>query len=372
MKISAFARVAAIGAVATLALAGCAANEPDAPAPTTSESSSAEPTTPALEGTISATGASSQANAQEAWQAGFQTANPGVTVNYEPTGSGTGRTNFQTGASEFIGSDRAFKVDEIAGGFEMCATPEIVEVPLYISPVAVAFNLDGIETLNLDSETIAKIFAGQITNWNDPAIAAHNDGVSLPDQAISPVHRSDKSGTQGTFTAYLVSAAPEVWTWEDADEWPTDLAGEGAQGTSGVKAAISGGAGTIGFLDASQADGLGQVHIEVAGGYVAYSAEAASALVENSPLEDGRTAGDLVFDVDPASAPAGAYPIALVSYLVACEQYEDENIGNLVREYFLHMASEEGQAAAAANAGNAPISAGLRDKAVAAINLIQG
>lgn len=366
MKITRTARIAALGAVAALALAGCAANE--GAAPTTDP---ADGGAPALQGTISATGASSQTSAQEAWVAGFQTANPGVTVNYEPTGSGTGRTNFLDGASQFVGSDRAFNDEEVAaGGFGACLTDDIIEVPLYISPVAVAFNVDGIDSLNLDATTVASIFAGGITNWNDPAIAAHNEGVDLPDLAISPVHRSDPSGTQETFTTYLESAAPEVWTWEANDEWPL-TGGEAAQGTSGVKQALTAGNGTIGFLDASQAGGLGQVHLEVEGEYVAYSSEAASALVENSPLVPGRGAGDLVFDVDPAAAPKGAYPIALVSYLIGCEQYEDKNTAELVKAYFQYMASAEGQEAAAANAGNAPISDGLRDKVLDAIDLIQ-
>lgn len=365
MKISRIARIGAIGAVAALTLAGCAANEGS------TGGSTEQPADSALSGTIDATGASSQAAAQEAWVAAFQTANPDVTVNYEPTGSGTGRENFLEGGSDFIGSDRAFNDEEIAaGGFGACATDDIVEVPLYISPVAVAFNLDGVESLNLDAPTIAGIFAGTIGNWNDPAIAALNDGVELPDLAISPVHRSDPSGTQETFTTYLESVAPEVWTYEAADVWPIE-SGEAAQGTSGVVQAITAGNGAIGFADASQVGELGQVHVEVDGEFVAYSAEAASLLVENSPLAEGRGDGDLVFDVDPASATGGAYPIALVSYLIGCEQYEDATVAELVKEYFTYIASPEGQDAAADNAGSAPISDGLREQVLAAIDLIQ-
>ncbi|UNK71770.1 phosphate ABC transporter substrate-binding protein PstS [Microbacterium sp. H1-D42] len=365
MKISRIARIGAIGAVAALALTGCAANE----APAADGPASEAPST--LEGTLRATGASSQGAAQEAWVAGFQTANAGVTINYEPTGSGTGRENFLSGASDFIGSDRAFKLDEFTeGGFQMCTSDAIVEVPLYISPVAVAFNLDGVESLNLDPASIAGIFAGTITNWNDPAIAAQNEGVELPDLAISPVHRSDPSGTQETFTKYLSATAGDVWTYEPADVWPIK-GGEAAQGTSGVVQAIKAGSGAIGFADASQTADLGQVHVGVDGEYVAYSAEAAAALVENSPLEEGRGAGDLVFAVDPAAAPAGAYPIALVSYLIGCEQYEDPAKAAIVKSYFEYMASEEGQKAAADNAGSAPISAGLRDKVLAAIDTIK-
>lgn len=368
MKISRIARIGAIGAIAALALAGCAANE--APAGDASDAPTSD-TAAELSGTIDATGASSQAAAQEAWVAAFQTANTGVTVNYEPTGSGTGRENFLEGGSNFIGSDRAFNDDEIAaGGFGACTTDDIVEVPLYISPVAVAFNIDGVDTLNLDAVTLASVFSGAIANWNDPAIAALNEGVELPDLAISPVHRSDPSGTQETFTTYLESTAPDAWPHEAADVWPIE-GGEAAQGTSGVKQAITAGNGAIGFLDASQAGDLGQVHVEVDGEFVAYSAEAASKLVENSPLAEGRGAGDLVFDVDPATATGGAYPIALVSYLIGCEQYEDADVAANVKAYFSYIASAEGQDAGAENAGSAPISDGLRDQVLAAIDLIQ-
>jgi phosphate transport system substrate-binding protein len=364
VKISRIARIGAIGAVAALALAGCAANEGGA-------GSSEEPSESTLSGTIDATGASSQAAAQEAWVAAFQTANPDVTVNYEPTGSGTGRENFLEGGSNFIGSDRAFNDEEIAaGGFGACASDAIVEVPLYISPVAVAFNLEGIETLNLDAATIAGIFAGTISNWNAPEIAALNEGVELPDLAISPVHRSDPSGTQETFTKYLSATAGDVWTHEPADVWPIE-GGEAAQGTSGVVQAITAGNGAIGFADASQVGDLGQVHVGVGEEFVPYSAEAAAKLVEGSPLVEGRGEGDLVFDVDPASAAEGSYPIALVSYLIACEEYEDTNVAALVKEYLTYIASTEGQEAAADNAGSAPISDTLREQVQGAIDLIQ-
>ncbi|GAA3941703.1 phosphate ABC transporter substrate-binding protein PstS [Microbacterium soli] len=363
MKISHIARLSAISAIAALALAGCAANEP---APSDSEGSA--PAETALTGTIEATGASSQEAAQAAWVAAFQQANTGTTVNYTSTGSGPGRENFISGASNFIGSDRAYTADELAaGGFGACVSDDIVEIPVYISPVAVAFNLDGIDSLNLDGETIAKIFAGDITNWNDPAIASQNDGVALPDQAIVPVHRAEASGTQETFTTYLNAVAPDAWTEEPSDVWPLE-SGEAAEGTSGVVAAISEGVGYIGFADASQAEGLGQVSIKVGDEYVPYSAEAASALVAASPLEEGRSAHDLAFAVDPAAAPAGSYPIALVSYLIGCVEYDDAEVGSLVKAYFQYVASAQGQDDAAAAAGNAPISEDLRTKVNAAID----
>lgn len=366
-KTSASIRAAAIGAIALLALTSCAANEGGTPSETTG---GGETNASSLNGTLNATGASSQDAAQQAWLGEFQNTHGGVTINYQATGSGVGRDNFKAGGQSYIGSDRAFKVDEIeAGGFGSCSTDAIVEVPVYISPVAVIFNLEGIDSLNLKPAVIADIFNGVITNWNDPAIAADNPGVTLPDLAISPVHRSDKSGTTGVFTTYLSAVAPENWPHGEAEEWPIG-SGESAQGTSGVVQTVRSGNGTIGYADASQAGSLGTASVEVAGEFVSYSAEAAAKLVEASPLADGRSAGDLVFDIDPAAAPEGSYPIALVSYLVACEKYEDSNTADIVREYFTFIASEEGQKLAEEKAGSAPISDGLRTKVTEAIALI--
>lgn len=369
MKITRLSSIAALGAVAAVALAGCAANE--APADGGSSAPAGEETTSSISGTIEATGASSQEAAQQAWVAAFQTANPEANVLYTATGSGTGRENFIAGSSNFIGSDRAYTTDEIAeGGFGACVTDDILEVPAYISPVAVAFNLEGVDSLNLDGETIAKIFSGEISNWNDEAIASQNEGVELPDQAIVPVHRADASGTQETFTSYLASVAPDAWTEEPSDEWPLQ-SGEGADGTSGVKQAISAGNGYIGFLDASQAEGLGLVSVKNGDEYVAYSAEATAALVEASPLEEGRSDHDLAFAVDPASAPEGSYPIALVSYLIACTEYEDPEVAALVKEYFAYVTSEEGQQVAAEAAGSAPLSTGLQEQIATALEAIK-
>jgi len=367
VKLNRIAKIGAVGAVAALALTACAANEG-----TDSSSDSSEGTS-ALSGTLDATGASSQTAGQEAWVAGFQTANPDVTVNYEPTGSGTGRENFVAGASNFIGSDRAFNDEEIAaGGFGACAdggSAGIVELPLYISPIAVAFNLEGVDTLNMDADTIAGIFAEEITNWNDEAIASLNPDAELPDLAISPVHRSDDSGTTETFTEYLHQAAPDAWTFDADGVWPLQ-SGEAAQGTSGVVDATRNGNGAITYADASQVGDLGTVAVGADGDFTEYSSEAAAKIVETAPRVEGRSEGDLALEIDYSSVEAGVYPIALVSYLIGCVEYEDANTAELVSSYFSYIASPEGQQAAEENAGSAPISDSLREEIDSAIALI--
>ena len=364
MKTSASIKAAAAAAVAILALTSCAANESGASAEQGDASS--------LTGTLVGGGASSQGSAQEAWIAGFQTAHSDVTVNYDPAGSGAGRETFQQGASAFAGSDRAFELDEIAAGpFDSCATTEIIEFPAYISPIAIIFNVEGVDSLQLDAATVAKIFSGQITKWNDPAITALNEGVTFPDMNITAVHRSDESGTTGNFTDYLSAAAPSDWTVGSIESWPTEFGGEGAQGTSGVVEAVTNGVGTIGYADASRAGDLGTVAIQVGDEFVSYSPEAAAAIVDASEIEPDRGEHDIAISLDRTSTEAGVYPIVLVSYLVGCAEYSDAANAELVKEYFSYIVSEEGQNVAAEAAGSAPISAELRSKiepAIAAIS----
>ena len=358
---------AALLASAAFVLTACSAAEETNTAATEAAAST-------LSGTLIGAGASSQGSAQETWVAGFQIANPEVTVSYDPIGSGGGRETFQNGASSFAGSDRAFKVDEIAAGpFASCVEEAgIWEIPAYISPIAVIFNVEGVTSLNLDADTLAQIFTGEITNWTDAAITSQNDGVNLPDLAITAVHRSDDSGTTANFTDYLSKASENFWVLggENAgsfETWPAEWGGEGAQGTSGVVDTVTNGVGTIGYADASRAGNLGTVSVKVGEEYVPYSAEAAAAIVDASPAANAGERGDndLAIELDRATEATGTYPIVLVSYLVGCNDYADDSVVELVKGYIGYIVSEEGQLAGQAAAGNAPISAALRTAAVA-------
>ena len=188
---------------------------------------------------------------------------------------------------------------------------------------------------------------------------------------MNPVHRADDSGTTENFTDYLFQAAPDAWTSEPDGVWPFS-SGEAAQGTSGVVSAVSGGNGTIGYADASRAaeEGLSTAAIQVGEEFVSYSPEAAAAIVDASAFEEGRGEGDLAIELDRTSTESGVYPIVLVSYMIACEEYQDASVAPIVKGYLEYIASAEGQDAAAAAAGNAPISDTLREKVNAAIELI--
>jgi phosphate transport system substrate-binding protein len=354
-------KLAAIAGASALVLSGCAgaANEET-------------PTESTLSGTISGSGASSMGSGQEAWIAEFQIANPGVTINYDPSGSGAGREAFTAGGVVFAGTDSYWKDEELALEFAACAPgTKPWEFPVWISPIAVIFNLEGVDSLNLDAATVAGIFAGQITMWNDDAIASQNADVDLPELAITAVHRSDDSGTTKNFTDYLSKTAETIWTVGAIETWPTEYGGEGAKGTSGVVDAVTAGNGTIGYADASKAGDLGTVAIKVGDGYVSFSPEAASKVIEASSLVEGRESYDLAYKIARDTTESGVYPIVLVSYLTGCNEYLDAEVATLVKAYASYIISEQGQATAASAGGVAPISNSLREKAQAIIDAIK-
>ncbi|HYH29476.1 MAG TPA: phosphate ABC transporter substrate-binding protein PstS, partial [Pseudonocardia sp.] len=249
------ARLAAVGVAASgaLLLAGCgAANETAPPAGGGGDAAAS-----GVSGTIAGAGASSQQAAMQAWIAGFTAVAPDATVNYDPSGSGAGRDQFIANAVAFAGSDAALDEEELPQAQERCGGPDnVIQMPTYISPIAVVYNLEGVDNLQLAPATIAKIFNRQITTWNDPAIAAENPGVQLPATAITAVNRADESGTTENFTEYLAAAAPDVWTHGAVETWPISGTQSGAQ-TSGMIDVVSSAEGAIGYADASRAGDLG-------------------------------------------------------------------------------------------------------------------
>ncbi len=367
-----------VAVVLSFALAACGGGESDTDTGATDAAAPAESGAPAaggeeLTGTLVGAGASSQQAAVQAWVAGYNGAQPGVTVNYDPIGSGGGRELFLGGGSDFAGSDAYLDDEELATVAEngKCASGDVVELPLYISPVAVIFNLEGIETINMPPEVIAGVFAETITTWDDPAIAEANPDVELPSTSITPVHRSDDSGTTENFTSYLETVAGDVWTYGEVETWPGDLSGEAAPQTAGVVQAVGAGDGYVGYADASQAGDLGTVAVGVGGEFTEFSPEAAATVLDVSERVEGRGEADLAIDLARDTQESGAYPIILVSYHIACADYTEDETAELVKSYLSYVASPEGQQAASDNAGSAPISDTLREDVTTAIDSIQ-
>lgn len=364
VKLSHVGRSAAVLAIGALALTACGLDNPTGNAGGGSGEQSG------VSGTLTGIGASSQQAAMTAWQNGFQSANSGATVQYSPDGSGAGRKAFLAGGANFAGSDAYLTEDEVSQAKQQCGDAGAMDLPVYVSPISVAFNLPGVKSLNLDAPTIAKIFKGEIKKWNADEIKKQNPDADLPDTAVTVVHRSDDSGTTENFTDYLSKAAPQDWTEEPAQAWPTKYAAENNKGTSGVVSTTSSTEGAVTYADSSAVGDLGTAAIKVGEKYVAHSADAAAKAVEVSKQVEGRGEHDMAIDIDRATTEAGAYPLVLISYHVVCSTYDSQETADLVKSFEKYVVSEDGQKAAADSAGSAPLSQSLRDEAKAAVESI--
>jgi phosphate transport system substrate-binding protein len=378
MSSSRWLAVLAAACVLALGLAACGGGSSSSSSSSTGESSESEsggaPSTEAS-GEIAGAGSTAQEAAQKAWIAEFENANGSATISYDGVGSGGGREKFIAGAVAYGASDTPLSEDEgeLGKAVKRCAPGELVEVPDYISPIAIIYNLPGVEELKLEPETLAKIFNQEIENWNDPEIAKENPGVELPETRIVPVNRSDESGTTENFTDYLSKVAPSVWTHEVSGDWPVK-GGEAASGTSGVVEAVAAGEGAIGYADASQAGELGKALIKVGSTWAEPSAEAAAKVLdlskEDPELEKG-SKNVIAFEIDRKTEADGVYPIILVSSLIGCTNYGSASEAALVKGFFEYAISPAGQALAEEQAGSAPLSSKLTSKVEAAVAAIE-
>ena len=366
--------IAALSGIVMLAsVAACGDNT----AATTDNSSSSDSTSKStpISGNFSGAGASSQQAAVEAWIAGFQGTNPEVKIAYNPSGSGAGVQTFLTGATAWAGSDKALADDEVEQSKSVCTEGTAFDVPVYISPIAVVFNLKGVSDagkhINMDAATIAKIFDGKITKWNDPAIADQNKDLKLPDTAITVVHRSDKSGTTQNFVSYFKDVTPDNWTYDLSENWPNEV-GQGAKGTSGVISTVKQADGTIGYADFSQVGDLGTVAVKVGDKYNEISAEAGSKVIGDSKQDD-TVKGDnrIVIKINHATEAEGAYPIVLVSYDIVCPAYKDTKQAEFAKAWLTYVTSDEGQKAAQDAAGTAPLPSSLKSEITKSIEAIK-
>src|SRR6201995_520124 len=379
MSSSRWLAVFAAACVLVLGLAACGGggSSSSSSSSTTGEAETEGGGAPSSEasGEIAGAGSPAAEAAQKAWIAEFENANGGATISYDGIGSGGGREKFISGGVAYAGSDTPLSEDEgeLGEAVKRCEPGELVEVPNYISPIAIIYNLPGVEELKLEPETLAKIFNQEIENWNDPEIAKENEGVDLPETRIVPVNRSDESGTTENFTDYLSKLAPSVWTHEVSGEWPVK-GGEAASGTSGVVEAVAAGEGAIGYADASQAGELGKAMIKVGNTWAEPSAEAAAKVLDLSKKDPELEKGSKnvnAFEIDRKTEASGVYPIILVSSLIGCTKYKSPSEAALVKSFFEYAISPEGQALAEEQAGSAPLSSALTKKVETAVGAME-
>ncbi|MGH3391496.1 MAG: phosphate ABC transporter substrate-binding protein PstS [Actinomadura sp.] len=320
-------------------------------------------------GTVNAAGSSAQKNAVAEWTKAYSQACAGSNLNYNPSGSGAGIQAFLQNQVAFAGSDSALDEEEAATAKQRCQGNNALNLPMVVGPVAVAFNVNGLDDLQLTPTTLAGIFMGKVTKWNAPEIAKDNPGAQLPDTAIKTVHRADESGTTDNFTAFLKATAPDVFTVEPDKKWNAP-GGQGAPKSDGVTTVVKQTDGSIGYVEMSFAENAGLKTAKVANGsgeFVALSADSASKALEGAKVVGA--GNDLAMEIDYATKTAGAYPIVLVTYEIACEKGLPAEQAAFVKSFLTYTASEDGQKALV-DLGYAPLPATVATKVRTAVQAL--
>ena len=331
--------VTAGGAVVAMALlAACSSSSSTSSTPTSSGSSSSPSASAAsVSGTIDAAGSTFQNNFQQAAIQAFKSVDPGVTVNYDSVGSGTGREDLYGGKILIAGSDSPVPSKETAD----LKGRAILYFPVQIGPIAIAYNVTGVSSLKLNAAVLSGIFQGTITTWNNSAIAALNPGVTLPSSPISVVVRSDSSGTTQNFSEYLVKAAASSWKLSSAStiKFPSSFRAE--DGGSAVASTVKSTPNSIGYVDFSTASASNLSTASIlnsAGDYVAPSTAGATAAAATVT-----PASDLTF-VTVDAPGATSYPITYQSWDIVYTQQPNANDVALIKAYLGFLLGSTGQA----------------------------
>jgi phosphate transport system substrate-binding protein len=363
-------RRALIGVV-SLALLASACGSDSSSNPTTAPTSGGTDTTVAgapdttpsdLSATLNASGATFPKTFYEEAIASFGEKNSGVTINYAGGGSGKGRQDLADQIVDFAGTDGTIKPEDLPG----FKGGDVLYFPTVVAPITVSYSLD-VDGLKLSPTTIAKIFQVEITNWNDPAIAAENPGVTLPDLAITVVHRSDSSGTTGNFTKFLEKSVGKdnggIWKLgtDSTIEWSADT--QAGEGNGGVADVVSSTKGAIGYVDLSDATDAGLKFASIenkAGKFVDATLDGASAAAAGAEIADNLTYSAIWADGDTA------YPITAQTWIIAYKNQTDAAKAAALKA-FLNYVLTDGQTLAP-TVNFAPLPADLATKAIAQLD----
>ncbi len=259
------------------------------------------------------------------WFDEYAKVDPSVRFNYQSIGSGGGQKQILAQTVDFGASDGPMSDENLAK-----APGKLLHIPTVAGADVVAYNLSGNPALKLDADTIAGIFLGQIKKWNDPKITALNPGVTLPDQEIVVVHRSDGSGTTYIWTDYLSKISPEWKTKVGTNtsvNWPTGIGGKGNEGVAGQIKQTPGALGYVELIYAVQ-NKMPYAEIKNAGGeFVKPTLESVTAALATADIPDD-------FRFSMTNAPGkGAYPIAGATWLLVYQQQKDPAKGKKLVEF---------------------------------------
>jgi phosphate transport system substrate-binding protein len=297
------------------------------------------------------------------WIKDYQAVAPNVQIDYQSVGSGQGRKDFFGSLTDFGATDKFASDDELAN-----AGAAVLHIPTVLGAVVATYNLPGVDKLQFSGETLAGIYLGQITKWNDAAIAADNPGVTLPDKSITVVYRADASGTTSIFTNYLSSVSPD-WKSKvgggDSVQWPVGI---GAQKNPGVTQSVKQTEGAIGYVELiyALANKLPAPAIKnAAGQYTPPTLASVSAAAEGFLAE---MPDDLRINIVNPPTGDDAYPISGFTWILVRQDMQDQAKARALVD-FLEWALTKGDDSARA-LGYSPLPDSVREKALAKLESV--
>ncbi|ARG57762.1 MULTISPECIES: phosphate ABC transporter substrate-binding protein PstS [Mycobacterium] len=357
--------------VSIVVLAACGGHSGN----TSSSTGSSAPSVPVNCGgkkKLLAAGSTAQKNAIEQFVYAYIHACPGHTLDYNANGSGAGMKLFLGNQTDLAGSDSP--MDPAKGEPDKAAArcgSEAWDLPVVFGPIAVTYNINGVSTLKLDGPTLARIFNGAISRWDDPAITALNSGTSLPSTPIHVVFRSDQSGTTDNFQKYLDAASNGAWGKGTGQTFNGGV-GEGAAGNDGTSQALKRTDGSITYNEWSYAVGhqlnMAQIITSAGPDPVTITAETVGKTIAGATFKG--QGNDLVVDTSSFYRPTktGAYPIVLVTYEIVCSKYPDAPTGAAVKA-FMQATIGDGQIGLD-EYGYIPLPSSFQSKLIPVVNAI--
>jgi len=351
--------------ISAVVLAGCDGNETNS-ANNSAVSKNTSDGDMMYSGELLGAGASFPAPIYLEWIAEFTSnVQPNMSINYQSIGSGGGVEQFIGQQTDFGGSDAFLTNEEFAAATDARGC-EPVHIPTVFGAVAVGYNLEGVDSLALSGPVLADIFLGNITSWDDPAIADLNSGVSLPSEDIIVAHRSDGSGTTSIFTTYL-SDVSEQWASEVGKgkevEWPAPNS-VGGEKNDGVAAQIQQNPGAVGYIELSYAITNGIPVADMVnkdGNAITPTLKSTAAAADGITIPD-----DLRFNILGVAGPG--YPIAGATWVLAWTCGYDDNTSAMLKDYLTWMLTEGD--ALAEELLYSPVGASLEARALEKVEMI--
>ena len=316
---------------------------------------------------LTGSGSTAQASAMSHFITSYEESCSGKQLTYSASGSGAGIEDFLAARTDFGGSDSPLSGDELTAAKQRCGGAAAWDLPVVFGPIAITFNVKTTDVLDLDAVTLAKIFSGAITRWDDPAITALNG--QMPAEDIHVVYRSDASGTTDNFQQYLQDASGGAWN-KGAGKVFTGGVGTSAAGNEGTAEAVKNTEGAISYNEWSYAmkQHLDVAGIRTAGGVVHIGNDWVGKTISNVTIKGA--GNDLALDLAKVytTAAPGAYPILLASYELVCAKYPDAEAGKAVKA-FMQSTVTDGQKGLT-QLGYIPLPSDFQSKVAAAVNSI--